>query len=113
MNEDKRKKERKKQGKKERTETQFHEGRKEGKESKKERMKEEKKERKKEKKKEGKVKEIGPMSLCVKASHWLRFNAPDHCTMVQNRTKHRINSHPIIHCFMSKGVSKVSERANE
>ena len=113
MNEDKRKKERKKQGKKERTETQFHEGRKEGKESKKERMKEEKKERKKEKKKEGKVKEMGPMSLCVKASHWMRFNAPGHCTMGQNRKKHRIHSYPINHSPTSKGVSEVSERAND
>ena len=34
-------------------------------------------------------------------------------TMVQNRKKHRINSHLIIHFPTSEGVSKVSERANE
>ena len=27
--------------------------------------------------------------------------------------KHRQNSHPIIHCPTSEGVSEVSERANE
>ena len=27
--------------------------------------------------------------------------------------KHRQNSHPIIHCPMSEGISEVSERANE
>ena len=35
------------------------------------------------------------------------------CTMVENREKHRQNSHPIIHCPTNEGVSKVSERANE
>ena len=34
-------------------------------------------------------------------------------TMVKNRKKHRQNSHPIIHCPTSEGVSEVSERANE
>ena len=34
-------------------------------------------------------------------------------TMVQNRKKHRTNSHPIIHFPTSEGVSKVSEQANE
>ena len=34
-------------------------------------------------------------------------------TMVENRKKHRQNSHPIIHCPMSEGVSKVSEQANK
>ena len=33
--------------------------------------------------------------------------------MVENRKKHRQNSHPIIHCLTSEGVSEVSERANE
>ena len=32
------------------------------------------------------------------------------CTMVESRKKHRQNSHPIIHCPTSKGVS---ERVNE
>ena len=35
------------------------------------------------------------------------------CTMVENREKHRQNSHRIIHCPTSEGVSEVSERANE
>ena len=30
--------------------------------------------------------------------------------MGQNREKHRMNSHPIIHCPTSEGVSEVSER---
>ena len=34
-------------------------------------------------------------------------------TTGQNRKKHRLNSHPIIHCPTSEGVSEVSERANE
>ena len=34
-------------------------------------------------------------------------------TMVENRKKHRQNSHLIIHCPKSEGVSGVSERANE
>ena len=34
-------------------------------------------------------------------------------TMVENRKKHGQNSHPIIHCPMSEGVSEVSERASE
>ena len=34
-------------------------------------------------------------------------------TMVENRKKHRQNSHPIIHFPTSEGVSEVSERANE
>ena len=29
------------------------------------------------------------------------------------KKKHRQNSHPIIHCPTSEGVSEVSERANE
>ena len=33
--------------------------------------------------------------------------------MVENGKKHRQNSHPIIHCPTSEGVSEVSERANE
>ena len=33
--------------------------------------------------------------------------------MVENGTKHRQNSHLIIHCPTSKGVSEVSEQANE
>ena len=32
--------------------------------------------------------------------------------MGQNREKHRINSHPIIHCPTSKGVSEMSERVS-
>ena len=35
------------------------------------------------------------------------------CTMVENRKKHRQNSHLIIHFPTSEGVSEVSERANE
>ena len=35
------------------------------------------------------------------------------CTKVQNIKKHRINSHPIIHCPTSLGVSEVSKRANK
>ena len=31
--------------------------------------------------------------------------------MVENRKKHRQNSHPIIHCPTSEGVSKVSKRS--
>ena len=34
-------------------------------------------------------------------------------TMVENRTKLRQNSHPIIHCPTSEGVSEVSERTSE
>ena len=34
-------------------------------------------------------------------------------TMGQKRRKYRINTHLIIHCPMSKGVSEVSERASE
>ena len=34
-------------------------------------------------------------------------------TMVENRKKHRQNSHLTIHCPTSEGVSEVSERANE
>ena len=37
------------------------------------------------------------------------------CTVDQNRKKHRMNSHPIIHCPTSEGVSEVSgtsEQAN-
>ena len=34
-------------------------------------------------------------------------------TMVENRKKHRQNSHPIIHCPTSEAVSEVRERANE
>ena len=34
-------------------------------------------------------------------------------TMVENRKKHRKNSHPMIHCPMSEGMSEVNERANE
>ena len=34
------------------------------------------------------------------------------CTVGQNRKKHRINAHPIIHCPTSEEVSEVSERAN-
>ena len=33
-------------------------------------------------------------------------------TVVENGKKHRQNSHLIIHCPTSEGVSKVSERAN-
>ena len=33
--------------------------------------------------------------------------------MVENQKKHRQNSHPIIHCPTSEGVSEVSEQANE
>jgi len=33
--------------------------------------------------------------------------------MVEKRKKHRQNSHPIIHCPTSEGVSEVSERVNE
>ena len=33
--------------------------------------------------------------------------------MVENRKKHRQNSHPIIHCPTSEGVSEVSERVSE
>ena len=36
-----------------------------------------------------------------------------HPTLVQNRKKHKINSHPIIHCPTSEEVSEVSEQANE
>ena len=37
-----------------------------------------------------------------------------HPTMIQNREKkHRIKSHPIIHCPTSEGVSEVSERVSE
>ena len=35
------------------------------------------------------------------------------CTMVENRKRHRQNSHPIIQCPTSEGVSEVSKRANE
>ena len=35
------------------------------------------------------------------------------CTVGQNREKHRIHSHLIIHYLKSKGVSEMSERANE
>ena len=35
------------------------------------------------------------------------------CTMVENKKKHRQNSHPIIHCPTSEGVSEVSERTSE
>ena len=35
------------------------------------------------------------------------------CTMVEKRKKHRFNSHPIIHCPRSEGVSEASERANK
>ena len=35
------------------------------------------------------------------------------CTMVENKKKHRQNSHPIIHCPTREGVSEVSERANK
>ena len=34
-------------------------------------------------------------------------------TVGQNTEKHRINTHPIIHCPTSKGVSEVSERASK
>ena len=34
-------------------------------------------------------------------------------TMGQNREKHRVNSHLMIHCPTSEGVSKVSERTSE
>ena len=34
-------------------------------------------------------------------------------TMAENRKKHRQNSHLIIHCPTSEGVSEVSKRANE
>ena len=34
-------------------------------------------------------------------------------TMVENRIKHRQNSHLIIHCPTSEGVSEVSERASK
>ena len=34
-------------------------------------------------------------------------------TMVENGKKDRQNSHLIIHCPTSEGVSEVSERANE
>ena len=34
-------------------------------------------------------------------------------TVVENRKKHRQNSHLLIHFPMSEGVSEVSERANE
>ena len=34
------------------------------------------------------------------------------CTMVENRKKHRENSHPIIHFPTSEGVSEVSERVS-
>ena len=33
--------------------------------------------------------------------------------MVENGKKHRQNSHPIIHCPTSEGVSEVSERAKK
>ena len=35
------------------------------------------------------------------------------CTMVGNGKKHKINSHLIIHCPTSEGVSEVSERASK
>ena len=38
------------------------------------------------------------------------LTARPQCTMVENRKK---NSHSIIHCPTSEGVSEVSERANE
>ena len=41
--------------------------------------------------------------------HW-QFCLP--CTMVQNREKHRINNHLIIHYPISLGVSEVSEQVN-
>ena len=34
-------------------------------------------------------------------------------TMGESRSKHRLNSHPTIHCPTSEGVSEMSERANE
>ena len=34
------------------------------------------------------------------------------CTMVENRKKHKQNSHPIIHFPTSQGVSQVSEQAS-
>ena len=34
-------------------------------------------------------------------------------TMVENRKKHRINSHPMSHCPTSSEVSEVSEQASE
>ena len=37
----------------------------------------------------------------------------EHATLVQNRKKHRQNSHLIIHCPTSEGVSEVSKRASE
>ena len=36
-----------------------------------------------------------------------------HGTMVENGEKHGQNSHSIIHCPTSEGVSEVSERANK
>ena len=46
---------------------------------------------------------------------WIRasWRTNSQLTMVENGKKHRQNSHPIIHCPTSEGVSEVSERANE
>ena len=49
------------------------------------------------------------LALCASVS----AQAIHQGTMVENRKKHRQNSHPIIHCPTSEGVSEVSERANE
>ena len=55
---------------------------------------------------------------CVSVASLLMKNSLcRHCiyrgTEGQNREKHRMNTHPIIHCPTSKGVSEMSERASK
>ena len=53
----------------------------------------------------------------VKARRFLKGESVEaemkQSTVGQNRRKHRINSHLIIHFPMSKGMSEVNERANK
>ena len=48
-------------------------------------------------------------ALCMQDKHREAGGERRHGTMGQNREKCRINSHPIIHCPTSEGVSKVSD----
>ena len=52
-------------------------------------------------------------AFCAPSFFRQNYLANDQGTMVQNRKKHRINRHIIIHCPTSEVVSKVSERASE
>ena len=40
------------------------------------------------------------------------WSGKNDCTMGQKRKRHRMNSHPIIHCPTSSGVIEVSERVS-